>query len=122
MRFAFLLLRARQVGRITQAQFRQALTIAGLELTNSEFAALVKRFDTRREGSVDYVQVSGALRSRRLLSRPRSSPLWAGCASATRRAHVHKRARLRALTRAPLAAPFSLAVRAPGGPVRGAHA
>ncbi|KAG8462710.1 hypothetical protein KFE25_004686 [Diacronema lutheri] len=44
------------VGRVTQTQFRQALGSAQLELTNGEFAALVKRFDTRRDGSVDYVQ------------------------------------------------------------------
>jgi hypothetical protein len=42
--------------RITQTQFHQALALSGLEMTNDEFKALCARYDTRRDGSVDYVQ------------------------------------------------------------------
>lgn len=42
------------LGRVSRAQFRQALLTAGLDMTNAEFAAVAKRFDSRRDGSVDF--------------------------------------------------------------------
>jgi len=41
--------------RVTRTQLRQALSVSDLQHTNAEFEALAARFDTRKDGSVDYV-------------------------------------------------------------------